>query len=602
MSSETPQASDRSDARDRLRSWIRDGLDRVGALGATRRLRRRSSDLYRYATNAAYRQVQRERRQRFHAFRMRYQKILSPGHRAPIAATRRVLVRSRRYPAIEVELSLIKALQARGYEPVVGLARLDSHLRPYYELAGVREIVPWEPGERTHSFRASAETLLASAQSIEGLKGVSVGDVRIGMNALLSAMRRLRTGELDLNRPADREAVLSRLAFSLAAASWSADLVTLSRPDFVLTTDMEYTPEAELLDTCLARGIPVIKYGEGHRDNTLTFWRYTAANRADHFWSLSPEAWDRLRAMDWTEDRRSALREEFRRCYATGDWYSVPGTQRGTRVMTEGDVRAATGLDDARPTAVIFSHIPWDSSFRWGKDLFRSYEDWLIETVRAASRNERVQWRIKVHPAHVGKGLKEGFSGEPAEVVSLRHALGDLPPHVRLIPADTPISTWSLLPVMDYCVTVRGTIGIEAAAQGIPVLTAGTGRYDRKGFTIDSASREDYLKRLACIEEIPPLSEQARTLAERFAYGLFLCRPMVLSSVTFGVARTGNIGPDRTGTRVINLLESSIRLDDADAWGHAPDLNAFVDWLAREEADLLSIPAAVERINRSVRE
>ena len=81
--------------------------------------------------------------------------------------------------------------------------------------------------------------------------------------------------------------------------------------------------------------------------------------------------------------------------------------------------------------------------------------------------------------------MVRGDPEEPAEVIALRRHIKELPPHVFFIPAESPISTFSFFGVMDYCLTVRGTIGIEAARMGIPVLTAGTGRYDRKGFTIN---------------------------------------------------------------------------------------------------------------------
>ena len=85
---------------------------------------------------------------------------------------------------------------------------------------------------------------------------------------------------------------------------------------------------------------------------------------------------------------------------------------------------------------------------------------------------------------------------------------------------------------MDYCLTVRGTIGFEAASHGIRVLTAGTGRYDHRGFTTDSATRDEYLRRLSCIQTIPRLSAAERELAERFAYGLLVLRPLWLTTFT----------------------------------------------------------------------
>ena len=65
---------------------------------------------------------------------------------------------------------------------------------------------------------------------------------------------------------------------------------------------------------------------------------------------------------------------------------------------------------------------------------------------------------------------------------ALRRHFGNLPGHVKLMRADTGINTFSLFDVADYGLTVRGTIGMELPCFGIPVVTAGTGRYSGPWF------------------------------------------------------------------------------------------------------------------------
>src|SRR5262249_4936422 len=132
---------------------------------------------------------------------------------------------------------------------------------------------------------------------------------------------------------------------------------------------------------------------------------------------------------------------------------------------------------------------------------------------------------------HVAKNAMERIDEEAGEVAAIRRRIGTLPPHVKLIPPDTRINTYSLFAIMDYCLTVRGTIGIEAASMGIRVLTAGTGRYDHRGFTTDSASAEEYLDRLAQLHTLGPPGAHERELAERYAYAAFLLRPWLMSSI-----------------------------------------------------------------------
>jgi capsule polysaccharide export protein KpsC/LpsZ len=239
--------------------------------------------------------------------------------------------------------------------------------------------------------------------------------------------------------------------------------------------------------------------------------------------------------------------------------------------MDVGSLQTQLGLDPKKKTAIIFPHIFWDGSLTEGSDLYPNYEEWFIESIRAACANPRVNWVIKIHPAHVFKSSTGYYQEEPLEVCVLHKNIGKLPSHVFLIPAESGISTFSLFDLMDYCLTVRGTIGIEAARLGIPVLTAGTGRYDRRGFTIDSDSREEYVDRLAHIQEIPRLSTAQRELGERFAYGLFILRPFPLVTVRFEYHK--DYGAEN------GFEKTQINITSPEEWYSAPDLSAFAKWV-----------------------
>src|SRR6185503_3316752 len=75
-------------------------------------------------------------------------------------------------------------------------------------------------------------------------------------------------------------------------------------------------------------------------------------------------------------------------------------------------------------------------------------------------------------------------------------------------------------------------VGVECALFGIPVVTGGSGRYHRRGFTLDSSTREEYLQKLATLESYPRLTPAQIEIAERYAYGALFCRPLRLSSAS----------------------------------------------------------------------
>jgi len=140
---------------------------------------------------------------------------------------------------------------------------------------------------------------------------------------------------------------------------------------------------------------------------------------------------------------------------------------------------------------------------------------------------------------------------------------------------------------MDYCLTVRGTVGLEAAVRGIPAITGGTGRYDHRGFTIDSETPAQFLERIANIGEIPPLTPGQQELAQRYAYGLFILRPLRLTSLTLrfhqGEKKSGDLAVHRE-SRIL----AKTRLD----WHNAADLKILTRWLSGSAQTDFLMPGA----------
>lgn len=497
-------------------------------------------------------------------------------------ATRRALIVTKgTINGARVEMALIKGLELAGFVPVV---LTESWLEKHFRLAGVRQFVRWEQFP-TRDFSAPAAAIADAAHTVDDVVGVEHRCARVGKFALSTTFRSLLVGRLDFASPLTRNTLAGHLAAGMTRADASWALLDAVRPDVALFMGNRYTGQGELMDVCIERGIDVLTWFDAHRSSSLMLKRYNAVNRDRHHGSISDALWNDLRAMEWTPARRDQLRAEYFANYSAGNWYSRGGTQFNKAIIEAGRLKQRLGLDPNKKTAVIFTHIVWDATLFWGADLFSNYEDWLVETVRAACANPRINWVVKVHPAHVAKSAMEGIVGEPAEVAAIRARVGALPPHVVIVPPETDINTYSLFDVMDYCLTVRGTIGIEAASFGIRVLTAGSGRYDRRGFTVDSDTADEYRQRLATLETLAPMTTRERELAERFAYGAFLVRPFALTSLSIEHQR------DIEATTTVRLnARSSAELREAG------DLREFSAWAAdrsREDFGMVDVLEAV---------
>lgn len=488
--------------------------------------------------------------------------------RSPCAARHKVLVVGLATTGeITLQAPLITAFRLAGYRPVIVLESRNPVTQAAYRAIGVDLFVFYED----HLPAVVTAPDIASEPALNTLLPLIHEGAAVGRYAVSWMMRTARDGDPDFagtRRAVVQEMIDRACAYAEAARA----IVALHCPAAVLLLDHGYSPAGQLFDLGLSSGGACFTWNAAHRDGMLMLKRYRPGNRDVHPSSLSEKTWERLQNMHWSDTRWERLRREIEECYHSGEWYSEVGTQVGKRFPAPEELKAELGLDPSKKTAVIFPHIFWDATFFWGADLFSNYEAWFVESLKAACANDRLNWIIKVHPGNLVKDRRDGYCGEHSEITAMREAVGTLPPHVRLIDAGSDIGTLSLYHVLDYCLTVRGTVGIETAALGKKVVTAGTGRFDRLGFTVDPDSPADYLDILARLESLPPPDDAEVETARRYAYGVFVARPAKLHSVGFAYTQDA-------------VASLDVRGSDGAAFWSAPDVTSIARWIDSGDED-----------------
>ena len=433
---------------------------------------------------------------------------------------------------LKLEGMLAKALQLAGWKPVV-LVQDDSWVpRKYLSAFGVESFVmlaPYLDDAAREEADAAAREIIGAKPALADVRDLTFHGARIGRNVLATVSRALHEGAVDLEDPRVRAELERLLPRTLEATIAAERLLKALAPELVLFLERNYAAEAPISDVALVQGLDVVQYVSGPQDDTLIFKRFTPETRRDHPRSLSEESWRRVRALPWTRERDAELDDEFAKRYGNA-WALSRRIQGWTDDRSREEVIAELGLDPAKKTAVLYSHILWDANMFYGEDLFADQEEWFVETVRAAVANPRVNWIVKLHPANVWKLKREGIEGVRDEETAIREAVGELPAHVAVVRPESEISTRSIFRLTDYGITIRGSVGFELPCFGVPVLTAGTGFYSGRGFTVDSTTAAEYLERLAHIEEIPRLPADLVELARRHAWALFRLRPTRFSS------------------------------------------------------------------------
>jgi len=484
-------------------------------------------------------------------------------------------------PTLKTEGCLCKALQAQGMRIRPLIHKKDRLARSVYKTFGIEDFLVWDDflDPKTHSsHRAKVDAHLQTNPAFDESLAFSFRGSVLGEHALSWVVRQQHAGQIDLDSPDTRALFRGALIDGMQATDAAHRLFDAIDAKLVLFCERGYTPFGDLFDVALSRGLNVVQWLGSHIDHALHAKRYTHDTRTAHPISLHPRTWAAVRAINLPDD--DAFLEDFRGKYETGDYNNRHNLQKNKRIVKRDAMIEQLGLDPSKKTAVIFSHILWDATFFYGKGLFPDYAQWLVETVRAACKNDKVNWLVKLHPVNVWRLGLDGFTGELAEHILLREAIGELPGHIKLIEPETEINTASMWGAIDYALTVRGTVGMELAMFGTTVLTAGTGRYAGMGFTLDSATREEYLDRLATIEQLPAMTDDQVALARRHAQGIFSLRPLSFTSFTLSYPH-GDL-PTFLHPRV------EINAKTIDDFVAGDDMQRFAQWCCQsDKPDLL---------------
>jgi hypothetical protein len=470
------------------------------------------------------------------SFKRRYGSFLSKGCENADPNRKLIVLSFSDYVAqVKAEAMLAKALQLHGCTPVIITNSSCQSALKYYRLFGIEQFVFFDEfldNKISRHAVKEAEAFFATPLTVQDIKNYEYHGTRLGAHLLRTITRTTYKGSIDLSDPDVRRALKSLMLQGMHNVEQAEVLLDRLQPEVIFTLHPLNLGEGDIYEVGLQRGINAIQWDDSaQKDDHWLFKRYTKETRDRSFFSLSDETWDQVRQMIWAEEHEATLMRELRGRYQTDTGFDNRRLQEGKKLKTKEEVQQQLGLDPRKKTAVVFSHIVWDVSFLHGVDLFDTYEEWLVETTRAACENPALNWIIKLHPANLYKLRGNKVAGEPTELVAIRKQIGELPSHVKFLHSDTDINTFSLFELTDYCLTVRGTIGIEMPCFGIPVFTAGTGRYSSRGFTIDSDSREEYLDKLRRIQDFPPLSPQQTELAKKHAYWLFTKRRVRLDGI-----------------------------------------------------------------------
>ena len=310
----------------------------------------------------------------------------------------------------------------------------------------------------------------------------------------------------DTERVPRGAAVAVDFGVSVSAVEAAAGrIIDRFRPDVVFAVNGLFAAERAVRAAAAERGVRVVTYEYAPRKGTLV---YGESSPAPEMITDALAEDQRVRPLS---DQEAEALDTLLRSRMTGA--SSHETYFDATLEHDVDtVRATLGIDRDRRVVSVFTNLAYDTALL-GKDVaFDSQFDWLARTVELVAAQDDVALVIRVHPAESRWGTAQPVKDE------LIARVGELPPNVRLVGPNEPVSSYGILAFSDLVLCYTTTVGLEAAARGIPVAVAGATHYRGRGFTIDVESYADLEKAIA---EPPPMTPEQVELARRYAFAFF---------------------------------------------------------------------------------
>lgn len=356
----------------------------------------------------------------------------------------------------------------------------------------------------TRSDYAHVETILSTIPSGEWLR-FSVGDWKIGMWAKDILVNNYVVGDYKL---IENHEVLGRshLKNLLLAKIACERIIKAVKPDRVVSNDSYYGMWTMWELLAKEHNIPFYSHWSGTRVGGWCYAQNDASMKLDF-----SNSWKNYSKINLTNDEKQRV-EKWLADRIGGKEMIVDTASLASYKNEDFDL---TQIDLSKPTALLSANVIWDLA-ALNKEIFTSnMSEWIIETIKWFKQHPEYQLLIKAHPAELHPDIPK--TKETVESI-LKKELSTLPDNVFLLSPKVSISVYDLFPISKVGLVFTTSVGMEMAARGIHVITAGSSHYRGYGFTLDPNTKAEYFKMLenTLLSEIEVDIEQIKDFAMKF--------------------------------------------------------------------------------------
>ena len=285
----------------------------------------------------------------------------------------------------------------------------------------------------------------------------------------------------------------------------------------LLINDLSYSHNYAFIKAAFDTAVPVCYYSTGFKRDQLFMRSVLREEDLIHCVTAPEHCCNRTRLP--LHRAREALSAYYQKCMGQDTYAGARGGWSSARSSMAQHLSQRFNTD--KKIIVIFSHVLFDANGAYGVDLFSSMEAWLRETLAWYCQfgDDDCFVVVKEHPAN--KFKVEAVNGRrppcSERLIFDELELAKQPDRFGFLADEDCVPTSQVLHEAAGCITVRGSVAVEAAAHGIPVLVAGSSRFSGRGFVREPRSQLEYFLALNKFFKVSPQT-RGRFIAKATRY------------------------------------------------------------------------------------
>jgi len=385
--------------------------------------------------------------------------------------------------------------------------------------------------------------------------------VNVGAHARFSAIRYFLFGKLDLNDPKQVVVLREKLIYAMIVTKVAMEVANKENPSTVFMLHGVYSSWGPFVEYFRLRGIEIIIYN--NMPPRFGYFIFNRNNRTNGL--ISKKEWEIFSKKPLLKRQEKEITEYLKERMSGKIGEHKMYQDNFDNQFYKKEILSSLFKENYKKRFVMYPNLAWDPAIE-GKisEIFDDVFSWIDATIEFFKQKKDYQLIIKPHPAEL---VWEKCSKGIADYILEKH--GRLPGNIVILKPDVSLSAYDLVDSNPIGLAFNGTIGLELAILGIPILVAANIHYRDAGVVKKAETMDEYLKLLEDPKELISFAKDNIELAKKYAYFYFfksMVRVPFYSSDKWSVINWGVVANTKKllddNSNVIKICKKIINKED----------------------------------------